>query len=106
MDGCHGNQRRPRPQFADGECKKHGGSANQNARDAHVVHTEPDPKGLKVGIDVRNLRKDYESGSCACLRRKRKEGPAVDGLSFKAYENQITSFLGHNGAGAFLVGRG
>lgn len=68
-----------------------------------MVHIEPDPKGLKVGIEVNNLKKDYGSGSCSCLwlKGKRKAGPAVDGLSFKAYENQITSFLGQNGAGLF-----
>ncbi|KAL0281552.1 UNVERIFIED_CONTAM: hypothetical protein PYX00_002501 [Menopon gallinae] len=52
---------------------------------------EEDPEGLTVGIETINLTKDYGNG----IKKKR----VVNNLSMKFYENQITSFLGHNGAG-------
>lgn len=50
---------------------------------------EAEPKGKRVGVAIRNLRKKYASSN----------KPAVDGLSLNFYKDQITSFLGHNGAG-------
>ena len=53
-----------------------------------TVLCEPDPKTLKCGVVVQNLRKVYEDGKVA-----------VDNLNLSFYEGQITAFLGHNGAG-------
>ena len=54
---------------------------------------EEQPTGLKAGIKVNNLRKEF----------KKKFGGetvrAVNGVSFSAYEGEITALLGHNGAG-------
>lgn len=49
---------------------------------------EPEPKKTRAGIEIRNLRKVYSNKKVA-----------VEGLSLKMYENQITVLLGHNGAG-------
>uniref|UniRef100_A0A1I8FY36 ABC2_membrane domain-containing protein n=1 Tax=Macrostomum lignano TaxID=282301 RepID=A0A1I8FY36_9PLAT len=61
-------------------------------------HFEDEPKHLSVGISVRNLTKVYEPGRCAC-KKNAKPFTAVDNLSYNFYEGQVTSFLGHNGAG-------
>ena len=50
---------------------------------------EKDPNGLPLGVSIKGLKKRY----------RKKDKPAVDGLSLNFYEGQITSFLGHNGAG-------
>lgn len=52
-------------------------------------YLENPPPGAKAGVSIRNLVKIYKTGKKL----------AVDGLSVDFYENQITSFLGHNGAG-------
>lgn len=52
-----------------------------------VVHDE-EPKGVPAGVNIHNLTKIYG---------KRKK--AVDNLSLRMYENEITVLLGHNGAG-------
>ncbi|KAJ0177199.1 hypothetical protein K1T71_007208 [Dendrolimus kikuchii] len=52
-----------------------------------VVHDE-EPNGVPVGVNIQNLTKIYKG------RRK-----AVDNLSLRMYENEITVLLGHNGAG-------
>ncbi|GBP90839.1 ATP-binding cassette sub-family A member 3 [Eumeta japonica] len=52
-----------------------------------VVHDE-EPAGVPLGVDIRNLTKVYG-----------KKKKAVDDLSFRMYENEITVLLGHNGAG-------
>uniref|UniRef100_A0A914WXS9 ABC transporter domain-containing protein n=1 Tax=Plectus sambesii TaxID=2011161 RepID=A0A914WXS9_9BILA len=49
---------------------------------------EAEPVGVRLAVDIRNLKKTYSNGT-----------KAVDGLSVRFYESQITSFLGHNGAG-------
>lgn len=49
---------------------------------------EQEPEGLVAGVTVTNLSKTYSNGKLA-----------LDDLSINFYENQITSFLGHNGAG-------
>lgn len=48
---------------------------------------EKPPENLKVGVEIRNLRKEFGTNV------------AVNNLSLKMYENQITVLLGHNGAG-------
>ncbi|CAH1395854.1 unnamed protein product [Nezara viridula] len=49
---------------------------------------EPEPVGLKKGVSIYNLKKQYSNGKLA-----------VNDISINFYEGQITSFLGHNGAG-------
>lgn len=51
-------------------------------------NNEQEPTDLPVGISFENLSKHYGG--------KKK---AVENLSLKLYENQITALLGHNGAG-------
>ncbi|UJR36135.1 hypothetical protein I4U23_028869 [Adineta vaga] len=51
-------------------------------------NNEQEPTDLQVGISFENLSKHYSD--------KKK---AVENLSLKLYENQITALLGHNGAG-------
>jgi ABC-type multidrug transport system ATPase subunit len=43
----------------------------------------------KIGIEINNLHKIYSRG----------RNHALKGLTLNFYENEITSFLGHNGAG-------
>lgn len=52
---------------------------------------EQDPIGLRPGIQIRNLRKEFKING----RKK----AAVKGMSMNMYEGQITALLGHNGAG-------
>ena len=49
---------------------------------------EPEPSELPAGIVIKNL-----------VKRFGKNKTAVNGVSFKMYEGQITVLLGHNGAG-------
>ena len=52
-------------------------------------HFERLPNNLKVGVEISKMSKVYrETGKIA-----------VDNLSLKLYESQITGLLGHNGAG-------
>jgi ABC-type Na+ transport system ATPase subunit NatA len=52
---------------------------------------------LVPGIRVKGLRKEFSKlGS-------RKRVLAVDGVSFSAYPGQITTLLGHNGAGNLQI---
>ena len=51
-------------------------------------NNEPEPADLPVGISFENLSKQFGENK-----------KAVENLSFKLYENQITALLGHNGAG-------
>ena len=43
----------------------------------------------EAGIEIENMHKVYKIGS----------NHALKGLSVKFYKNEISSFLGHNGAG-------
>ncbi|XP_028043813.1 ATP-binding cassette sub-family A member 1 isoform X2 [Bombyx mandarina] len=52
-----------------------------------VVHDE-EPKDSPVGVDIQNLTKIYKGRKAA-----------VDNLTLRLYENEITVLLGHNGAG-------
>ncbi|XP_019856993.1 PREDICTED: ATP-binding cassette sub-family A member 3-like, partial [Amphimedon queenslandica] len=54
---------------------------------------EPDPAGLSVGISINNLGKVFNS------KKSDSEVVAVNKMSLKMYEGQITALLGHNGAG-------
>ncbi|XP_060558020.1 phospholipid-transporting ATPase ABCA1-like [Ruditapes philippinarum] len=54
-----------------------------------TLDIKPDLRDLTRGEVVTNLRKVYKKG----------DKSALDSLSMKLYKNQITSFLGHNGAG-------
>ncbi len=49
---------------------------------------EHEPLNLAVGVSIQNLTKVYADSKVA-----------VENLTINFYENQITSFLGHNGAG-------
>ena len=49
---------------------------------------EPEPLNLNAGVQVKNLTKIYSNKKVA-----------VNNLTVNFFENQITSFLGHNGAG-------
>ena len=51
---------------------------------------------VNVGIDIVNLKKTYKSRDSGKPDEVIK---AVDGLSVKFYEGEITALLGHNGAG-------
>ena len=51
-------------------------------------NNEPEPSDLPVGISFENLSKQFGENK-----------KAVENLSLKLYENQITALLGHNGAG-------
>ena len=53
---------------------------------------EPEPSEGVAGMDVKNLQKVFKSLTGSTVQ-------AVDSVSFKAYEGQITALLGHNGAG-------
>ncbi|XP_058807248.1 phospholipid-transporting ATPase ABCA1-like isoform X2 [Phymastichus coffea] len=61
----------------------------------HGKPFEPTPAGIYTpGIQLRNLRKAYNIG---LLNREKVE--ALKGISVDFYKGQITSLLGHNGAG-------
>ena len=67
-------------------------TGSQTEVDPKNVSMDPDsceeePAGLKVGVQIQNLRKQFG------------KFVAVNSLSVNMYEGQITSFLGHNGAG-------
>jgi len=49
---------------------------------------EAEPPGLHAGVVLKDLTKRFGSRKVA-----------VDGVSFKMYDGQITALLGHNGAG-------
>ena len=52
---------------------------------------EQEPLNLPIGVSIHNLTKKYSDSKLA-----------VDNLSINFFENQITSFLGHNGAGKYF----
>lgn len=60
-------------------------------RDVQNDKFEKDPDGLDVGIDIKDLRKVYDGETGKKI--------AVNDVSLKMYEGQITVLLGHNGAG-------
>lgn len=54
-------------------------------------NNEQEPTDLPVGISLENLTKKFGDSKVA-----------VQNLSLKLYENQITALLGHNGAGKVI----
>lgn len=54
------------------------------------IMVEREPQLLPEGISLYNLRKRYKGDN---------KNFAVDGLTVKFFESQVTAFLGHNGAG-------
>jgi len=70
-------------------------NARQDERKLPEIY-EPDPRkplpaGLKLGLEVINLRKEFESDHGAFV--------AVDNLSVDMFRDQVFALLGHNGAG-------
>ena len=74
---------------------------------------EPEPK-MTAGIKVNNLRKEFKKVTCPaqksdlnlflCFQKFGGETVyAVNGVTFSAYEGEITALLGHNGAGNVLL---
>ncbi|KAJ4944110.1 hypothetical protein JOQ06_012655 [Pogonophryne albipinna] len=57
------------------------------------VCIEEEPSHIEPGVYIENLVKVYSHGNKL----------AVDGLSLRFYKGQITSFLGHNGAGKTTI---
>ena len=53
---------------------------------------EIEPDNLNVSIHISNMKKKFRTGL-------KKETTAINDLSVKFYENQVTCLLGHNGAG-------
>ena len=53
---------------------------------------EQEPEGLTVGVEVKKIKKVFNEGSS-------DEKLAVDGLSLRMFEGQISALLGRNGAG-------
>ena len=60
-----------------------------NNENSETKKFERDPMNLKLGVDIHNLTKVY----------KKTGKLAVNNLSLRLYESQITGLLGHNGAG-------
>ncbi|KAM3865832.1 retinal-specific phospholipid-transporting ATPase ABCA4-like [Diretmus argenteus] len=73
--------------------RRQEGEPNQKACEdqnkADELFFEPDPLGLVMGVQIKDLVKVFD----------RSVRPAVNSLNITFYESQITSFLGHNGAG-------
>ncbi|XP_050726962.1 phospholipid-transporting ATPase ABCA3-like [Eriocheir sinensis] len=67
-------------------------SAAPDTDDEARQYFEEEPEGLKPGIVIKNLRKEFRT-----LGRKVKV--AVEDVSMTCYEGQCTVLLGHNGAG-------
>lgn len=60
--------------------------AERTARNAEYI--EEEPIGLRAGIQIKGLTKEYHKGKLA-----------VNSIHLNMYESQITALLGHNGAG-------
>ncbi|CAF0704109.1 unnamed protein product [Brachionus calyciflorus] len=56
---------------------------------------EREPSELSASVQIKNLTKIFRTGF--------EEKKVVDNLNLNFYENQITGFLGHNGAGKTTV---
>nr|XP_045609701.1 phospholipid-transporting ATPase ABCA3-like isoform X2 [Procambarus clarkii] len=70
----------------------HQQAAEDEAAREDQEYFEKEPLGLRPGIVIKNLRKEFKS-----LGRKVKV--AVEDVSMTCYEGQCTVLLGHNGAG-------
>ncbi|XP_074649372.1 phospholipid-transporting ATPase ABCA3-like isoform X2 [Tubulanus polymorphus] len=62
-----------------------------NEKTRQMDFFEKNPTGLKAGIKIRNLTKEYSSGAMINV--------AVSEMTLDMFEGQITALLGHNGAG-------
>ncbi|KAI9562460.1 hypothetical protein GHT06_009893 [Daphnia sinensis] len=60
--------------------------AERTSRNAEYI--EEEPIGLRAGIQIKGLTKEYHKGKLA-----------VNNIHLNMYESQITALLGHNGAG-------
>ncbi|XP_034142679.1 uncharacterized protein abca12 isoform X2 [Esox lucius] len=60
---------------------------NDKAKDSSPSHMEEEVSGLPVGVALYGLTKTYGDRA------------AIENLSVKFYEGQVTALLGHNGAG-------
>ena len=60
--------------------------AERTTRNAEFI--EEEPIGLKAGIQIKGLIKEYH-----------RDKLAVDNIHLNMYEGRITALLGHNGAG-------
>ena len=54
----------------------------------NAEYIEEEPIGLKAGVQIKGLTKEYHKGKFA-----------VNQIHLNMYESQITALLGHNGAG-------
>jgi len=63
-----------------------------STKNQNESYFEPDSSVGVAGMDVKNLNKVFKSLTGDPVQ-------AVNSVSFKAYEGQITALLGHNGAG-------
>ncbi|XP_047471049.1 phospholipid-transporting ATPase ABCA1-like [Penaeus chinensis] len=70
----------------------HSGSSEEPVLGENQQYFEKEPAGLKPGIIIKNLRKEFKE-----LGRKTKV--AVENVSLTCSEGQCTVLLGHNGAG-------
>ncbi len=66
--------------------RKTSGAKDANADSIEFI---PDIEEKEAGIEIDKLHKVYSRGN----------NHALKGLSIKFYKNEITAFLGHNGAG-------
>ena len=72
--------------------KIHNQPIMSTKKQSQESYFEPDSSDGVAGMDVKNLNKVFKSLTGDPVQ-------AVDSVSFKAYEGQITALLGHNGAG-------
>ena len=99
IDRYHAGEFGVRPKCQKPKCLKNNKkSSNQETPEKIEFHPkfkvtgpnfEKEPRDLEIGVQIRNLVKVYDTGN----------KKAVNNLSFNFYQDQITSFLGHNGAG-------
>lgn len=68
--------------------KKFKDLSGEKDNDGDKPGFEKDPQGIKAGVDIRNLRKEFGESKVA-----------VDNVSMRIFEGQIFCLLGENGAG-------
>ena len=72
--------------------KKKDLNIEMKSKETNKYGFEIEPDNLNVSIHISNMKKKFRTGL-------KKETTAINDLSVKFYENQITCLLGHNGAG-------
>ncbi|ODM99022.1 ATP-binding cassette sub-family A member 3 [Orchesella cincta] len=65
---------------------------NDKSINGESTEFEDEPNDAQVGVDIRNLQKNFGGHKVA-----------VDGVSMKMYDGEIFALLGHNGAGKTTV---